>query len=91
MRRVKVDKASPAVKKFIQSLSLDANGVEVELNGRLVCKIIRPSQLSDADKAARLADIGVLLQRSRARSKRVSPRTIERDIRSALATVRGKR
>ncbi len=91
MKRLKVDKVAPAVKKFLQSLSIDANGVEVELGGQLLCKIVPPNQLSDVEKVAHLADLRELLQRSRARSQRISPRIIERDIRTALATVRGKR
>ena len=48
MKRVSVDTASPAVKKFIRSLAIDANGVEVTLGGNVVCRIIPPAQLSDA-------------------------------------------
>ncbi len=43
MKRVDVDTASPELKKFLRSLMIDANGVEVILNGNVVCKIIRPN------------------------------------------------
>jgi hypothetical protein len=89
MKRLKVDTAAPAVKEFFKSLSIDGNGVGIELGGDLVCKIIPPSQLSEAEKAAHLADVRDLLRRSRERSKGVSARVIERDIRAAIATVRG--
>jgi hypothetical protein len=91
MKRLKVDTAAPAVKKFLRSLTIDANGVEVELGGQVFCKIVPPGQLSDAEKTARLADVRSMLRRSRARSKSVATRVIERDIRAALATVREKR
>jgi hypothetical protein len=91
MKHLKVDTAAPAVRKFFQALSIDGNGVGIELGGNLVCKIVPPSQLSDAEKSAHLADVRELLHRSRQRSKGVSARIIERDIRAALATVRGKR
>lgn len=34
MKRLNVDSAAPAVKKFLRSLSIDANGIEVELDGQ---------------------------------------------------------
>ena len=90
MKRLNVDAAAPQVKKFLRSLSIDANGIEVELGGEVLCKIVPPGQLSEAQKRAHLADVAKLLRRARERSARVSPSVIERDIRSALATVRGK-
>ena len=91
MSRVNVDRAAPAVKKFLRSLSLDANGVEVELAGQVVCKIIPPAQLSEAEKVAHLQDVRHLLRRSRERSKSVPAAVIEREIRAGLKTVREKR
>jgi len=89
MKRVSVDTASPAVKKFIRSLPIDANGVEVTLGGNVVCRIIPPGQLSDAEKAAQLAEVGKLLGEARRNSKRLPATAVERRIRNALKTVRG--
>ncbi len=91
MKRVNVDTASPAVKKFIRSLALDANGVEVTLGGSVVCKIIPPSQLSDAEKAAQLGVVRQLLGEARANSKRMPATDVERRIRSGFKAVRGER
>jgi len=91
MKRLNVDAAAPAVKRFLRALSIDANGLEVELAGQVVCKIIPPQQLSEAEKAAHLADVRELLRRSRERSKGVPANVMERDIRAALKTVRGRR
>lgn len=91
MRRVNVDTASPAVKKFIRSLAIDANGVEVTLGGNVVCKIIPPGQLSDAEKAAQLAEMRQLLGEAREHSKRVPATVIERRIRTAMKSVRERR
>ena len=91
MKRVNVDTESPAVKKFIRSLALDTNGIEITLDGNVVCKIIPPAQLSDAEKAAQLAEVRKLLGEARAHSKRVPATVIERNIRNALKTVRGGR
>jgi hypothetical protein len=88
MKRVNVDTASPAVKKFIRSLAIDANGVEVTLGGNVVCKIIPPAQLSDVEKAAQLGVVRQLLREARANSKRMPATVVERKIQSALKTVR---
>jgi hypothetical protein len=91
MTRVNVDTAAPAVKSFLRSLTVDASGVEIELAGRILCKIVPPQQLSEAAKAANVADMRELLRRARQRSKAVPAKTIERDIRAAMNRVRGTR
>jgi hypothetical protein len=57
----------------------------------VVCKIIPPGQLSDAEKAAQLAEVRQLLGEARRHSKRLPATAIERRIRHALKTVRGER
>jgi hypothetical protein len=89
MKRVSVDTAPSAVKKFIRTLAIDANGVEVTLSGNVVCRIIPPRQLSDADTAAKLAEMRKLLGKARAKSKHVPAALAERHIRNALKAVRG--
>ena len=88
MTRISVDTAAPAVKKFIRSLAIDANGVEVILDGNVVCKIIPPSQLTDVEKEARLSDVRRLLADARNHSKQVPAAEIEQHIRNAMKTVR---
>jgi hypothetical protein len=91
MKRVDLNTAAPEVKKFLRSLTIDANGVEVTLGGNIVCKIIRPGQLSDGEKAARLGAVRQLLGEARANSKRTPAAVVERKIRNALKTVRKER
>jgi hypothetical protein len=91
MKRISLEKVSPAVKKFIRSLAIDANGVEVTLGGDVVCKIIPPGQLTETEKAAQLGVVRQLLGEARANSKRLPAAAIERNIRSALKTIRGRR
>ena len=91
MTRISVDAAAPAVKKFIRSLAMDANGVEVTLGGNVVCRIIPPAQLSEAEKTAQLAEVRQLLGKARDNGKLLPPTVIERKIRDALKTVRGRR
>ena len=91
MKRVNVDTASPQVKKFIRSLELDVNGVEVTLGGSVICKIIPPGQLSEAQKTAQLNIVRNLLAEARSHSKRQPAAVVERTIRSALKKVREAR
>jgi hypothetical protein len=91
MTRINVDTASPAVKKFIRSLAIDAKGLEVTLGGKVVCRILPPGQLSETEKADQLAEVRQLLGEARDNSKRLPATAIERNIQSALKTVRGRR
>ena len=88
MKVIIIDSAPPSVKKFLRSLAIDAAGVEISLQGNVVCKIIPPGQLTEAEKAAQLATARQLLGKARARSKRLSAPVIESRIRSALKAVR---
>ncbi len=88
MTKISVDTAPPAVKKFIRSLAIDANGVEVTLGGNVVCKIIPPGQLSEAEKNTRFAEVRQLLGEARANSKRLPATVVERKIRNAVKAVR---
>ena len=91
MKRVNADTLAPSVKKFLRSLRIAPDGLEVELAGEVVCKIIPPSQLSETEKTARLARVGQLLDRARERSKGVSAQDKEEAIQRALKTVRTRR
>ena len=91
MKRVNLDTAAPAVKKFISTLPVDPEGVELALGHRVLWKLVPPTQLSEAEKTAFLAEGKSLLRRTRQRNKGVSSRVIEREIRDATLTVRGRR
>ena len=91
MKRVNVDMEPPAVKKFIRSLAIGANGVAITLDGNVVCKIIPPDQLSEREKATQLAKVRELLGEAREHSKRVPATVIERKLSNAMKTVRGRR
>jgi hypothetical protein len=88
MKRVKVDSAAPAVKEFLRGLPLTANGVELELGGRVIGKLIPPSALSEHEKAALIARGRELVKRARARNKGVPARVLQRDVDSAVREVR---
>jgi hypothetical protein len=91
MHRIKLDKKTPAIRDFVRSLPLEADGVELELQGQVVCKVIRPSQLSDAEKCDLLAKVRSQIQRSHQRNKELSARTIARMVDEAVTSVRERR
>jgi len=86
-KRLTVDTAAPAVKKFIRSLAKDTNGVEVTLGGKVICRVIPPAQLSDAEKAAPLDEVRKMLGHSRHHSKRLPGTVIERKIRQGRCSL----
>jgi hypothetical protein len=90
MKRVKLDTASRTVQQFVRSLPGDTEGVELELNGRVLCKVIPPLQFSDAEKAALIQECRELMRRARERNKGVPARVIEREVCEAVNAVRNK-
>lgn len=91
MKRIKLDQQSAAVRDFIRSLPVGANGVALELAGKTVCKVVPPLVFSDAEKAMLLARRRKFLQGAKRRTKGMAPRVLARLIQSAVEQVRGKR
>ena len=72
MKRVTLDGAGPDVKEFIQSLPLKSGGVELELEGWIICNVVPPGvEFSEAEKA-------VLVQRGRELVRRSRQPQLER-------------
>jgi len=89
MQRVTIDGAGSGVKEFIRSLPLQAGGVELELEGRIICNVVPPgSELSEAEKAILLQRGRELVRRSRQRNSGVPERVIEEEIARAVDEVR---
>jgi len=91
MQRINVDAAAPTVKRFLKTLTMARDGLEIELEGRIMCKKVPPMQLSDAEKAAQLTEVSTLLRKARTRAKNTPEEIIERDIQTALNTLRRQR
>lgn len=91
MSRIKVDEAPPPVKEFLRSLPLSAEGTELELDGRVICKVIPARQFSDAEKEALIARGRELVRRAQERNNGVPAKVIEREVRDAVDEVRRKR
>jgi hypothetical protein len=93
MHRVNLDSAPAAVRKFMAALPLEPDGVELELNGQVVCKVISRHQLSEVQRDALLEQGSQLMRQAQRRNKGVSGKVIEREVRDAVDEVRrrGKR
>ena len=90
MKRINLDKAAPAVKQFVRTLPLVPNGVELELAGKIIGKIVPAAGVAGSAKALLIARGRELVNRARARSKSLSARALEREIREAVDEVRGR-
>jgi hypothetical protein len=88
MRKVKVDKAAPSVKKFVRSLKVGQEGVEVVLDGKTVFKAIPASQMSEAERKALIDRTWEMIRKVRERNRHVPASVIQREIREAVDEVR---
>ena len=88
LKRVNVDGANAAVRKFLKSLTLGADGVELELNGKVIGKLLPPFTFSEADKKALIEQRWQLIRQAQKRNRGVPSRIIEREIREAVEQVR---
>jgi hypothetical protein len=91
MRRINVDRVQPAVKDFLRNLPVEQDGVELELGGRVICKVIPALQFSEAEKKALMKERWRLVRKAQERNKGVPARVIEREVREAVDEVRRRR
>ena len=88
MKKLKVDKASRAVKKFVTSLSSEQNGVDLELNGNVVCTVLPALQFSEEERATLVQMRRDLIRKVQERTKHIPAKVINKTIREAVETVR---
>jgi hypothetical protein len=92
MLRVTIDDAGSGVKEFIRSLPLQTGGVELELEGRVICNVVPPgSALSESEKAVLVQRGRELVSWSRQRNLDVPERVIEDEVSRAVDEVRLRR
>lgn len=91
MSRISIDDASADVKEFLCSLPLTAEGAELELNGRVICKVIPARQYSEEEKQALFARGRELVRRAQRRNRGVPARVLEREVREAVDEVRRRK
>jgi len=88
MKRINLDKKSLAVREFLASLSIGVDGVELEMNGRVIGKLFPPLAFSEAEKKALIQQRWQLIHQAQKRNRGVPSRVIEREVREAVEAVR---
>jgi hypothetical protein len=89
MQRMTIDNTESEVKAFIRSLPLQSGGVELQLEGRVVCSVLPPGQpLSESEKTALFQRGRELVRRSRQRNADVPEHVIEQEVALAIEEVR---
>src|SRR2546427_867831 len=91
MKRLRLENTPRAVQQFVHSLMEHPEVVEFEENGRVLLRILAAPQLSPNDKSALLQQGREQVRRARERNRDVPARTLEKEVRQAVSTVRGKR
>ena len=88
MKRVSLDEEPPEVQQFFQRLPLDSDGVELELHGRSICKVIPSLQFSEAEKESLVQERWKLILCAQERNKGVPSKVLEREVLDAVEEVR---
>ncbi len=91
MNKVCLDAESPEIKRFVRKLPIARGGIELELNGRIICKVVPSTVFSDAEKQALVEDRWKIIQRVQKRTKGLPPKVIEREIEQAVDEVRRRK
>jgi hypothetical protein len=91
MNRICLDSESADIKRFIHKLPIAGEGVELELNGKIVCKVIPSTMFSDAEKKSLVENRWKIIQRAQKRTKGLPPKVIEREIERAIDEVRQRK
>ena len=90
MKRLSLDTATTDIKQFVRGLPI-AEGLELELEGEVVCTVFPPHAISPDERAALVARARELLARSRERNKGTPARVLERKVQETLDEVRGRK
>jgi hypothetical protein len=88
MPRVNLDKEPPDVQRFIESLAVQGEGIDLEINGRVVCRLIPSAHLTDSEKERLVRDRWALMHRAQERNRNVPAEILEREVLDAVDEVR---
>jgi hypothetical protein len=88
MQKLDLDAADPAVKQFFLSLPSDPEGLELVLEGDVVCKIVGPHRLTGAELDAVLDAGWKQIRKTQERNKGVPAKVLQREVQEALTDVR---
>jgi hypothetical protein len=89
MTHISLDQESDLIKQFVRSLPLESEGVALELEGRVICKVVPP--IAETDGLAFIERARELVRRARDRNRDVGSREIEREIQAAIDEVRQRK
>jgi len=90
MKHINLDTAADDVKEFVSTLPLGDDGVELELDGQVICKVLPPQGFSEADQAVLIERVRQLVHQARQRNRGVPSKVIEREVGQAVDEVRRK-
>jgi hypothetical protein len=85
MTHISLDGENDFVKQFVRSLPIKSEGVDLELDGRVICKVVPPHE---EIKNALIERGRELVRRARERNRGVPASVIEREVRDAVDEVR---
>ena len=91
MKRVNLDKATTAVKQFFRNLPVSAEGLELELDGNVVCEVMPPRSISLLERTALIARVRERAKKSRARNAGIPQRALQSDVDQAINAVRQRK
>ena len=84
MQRIKLDLAPAAVKEFFGSLSFESDGVELELEGQILCKVVSPHWVTDEEREKRIEAARKIIRQAQARNRGVPQREIAQVVDEAV-------
>ncbi len=88
MERVKLDGAPASVKRFVRSLRIQNNGVELELDGQVLCRVVPAADFTEVEKAVLIDRAKEMIRGARQRNAGIPSRILQRDVREAVDEVR---
>jgi hypothetical protein len=91
VKQIDLDRVDERVKQFVRKLPVQPDGVELRLNGQIVCKVIGPQQLTEAERDAVIERGRNLVRRARQRNQGVPAKVLEREVRQAVDEVRQRK
>lgn len=88
MTRVDLDSLPHDVRAFVTGLPADAKAIELVSHGQVVWKLVRPGELSDAEKQVLLARGRDFVRDVRDRVKDIPAAVVKRKVKEAVDEVR---
>ena len=91
MQRLKLDSQNPAIRQFVRKLRPRREGLELEFDGEIVCKIFPPDYDPQMDQAQARKRLRELMRKGQEHNKGVPARVLEREIQDGIDKVRGRK